>query len=154
MAVGRIVALALALCACAALAQKHANATLTVNVMDQSGACIPGAHITVTDETTGLRFEATTDVDGQAALHLDHGVYKLRVGAAGFASWEETHIKLTAETHRDVKLPVDYSGPIVVIDAAPILPEDYQFLAMEIPLIPMQQFSSPDKPLRRRSHWF
>jgi hypothetical protein len=151
MTVARIVALALALCACTALAQERTNATLVVEVTDPTGARIPGAQITATDETTGSRFEGATDLNGHAAFHLDQGIYKLRVGAKGFAFWEQTQLKLTAESHRNVilRIPAYYAPPIVQV-VAPILPEDHQFLVMEIPLIPMQQFVSPDKPLRRR----
>jgi hypothetical protein len=149
----RIAATVLALCASSALAQQPAKGALTVVVKDISGAVIPGARIVVTAMRTGAHSETTTDRSGQAVLQIDQGSYDLKVRFTGFTSWEEEEVKVNAETQRTVTLNIAPScGPIAI--EAPDMPLEHQVLATEIPLIPMQQFTPPAKPLRHKMHWF
>jgi hypothetical protein len=152
----RIVAIALALCACQALAQERAQFALNVVVIDQSGAVISGAQITAIAATTGARFEASTDANGRAALQLDQGTYEMKVHARGFMNWEDGKVGVDAGTQRTVTMlinPLAECGPCVVSDS-PEIRLEYAPIPPEIPLIPMQQFVPPAKPLRRRAHWF
>jgi hypothetical protein len=121
--------------------------------MDQTGARVPGAHVAATNQATGARIEAATGADGQATLQMNGGTYQLRVHAKGIASCEENEIEVKTEIRKNVTLRLAYTGsPIIVSDAPGMLP-DRPASATEIPLIATQQFSPPNRPLRRRSHW-
>jgi len=153
MANARFAAIALAIYSCITLAQNHAQATFTTTVTDQTGARVPGARITVTDEATGSRTASPTDSTGQATFQLNEGTYQLRVQAKGFESYEEKEIEVKAAIKKNVTLQIGRSfSPIVVSDAPEIL-LDHPVLAIEIPIIPTSQFSPPNRTLRRRSRW-
>jgi hypothetical protein len=154
MTVARIAAIALALSACTAFAQERPATTLIVVVTDQSGAVIPGARIVATDQATGSRFDAVADTTGQAIVHLDKGTYELRVQAGGFQLLLEPNVEMHTETHKEVTLRISSwsSGPVV--SGGPEIPLEYQPVAAELPLIPMQQLAAPAKPVHPRPHWF
>jgi len=153
MAPVRTVAIVLALCSCSALAQQSVKGTLSVVVTDQTGAWISGARITAIETQTGARFEAIADGNGQAVLHIDQGSYELTVRSTGFKSWEEKEIKVNAATQRTATLDLEHGGCLWVYEA-PEMPLERQALVAKIPLIPMQQFAPPAKPLRHKLHWF
>src|SRR5207248_2820931 len=69
-------------------AQSSANAgQLVGQVLDTSGASIPGAELVVRNEETNFTRTVTTDDAGRyAATHLPLGQYEITVRAAGFAN--------------------------------------------------------------------
>jgi hypothetical protein len=68
-------------------------------VTDQSGAAVPQAKITVTNEKTGVSTDALTDAGGlYNVTHLEPGVYAVSVEAKGFRRFEEQHIVLRADS--------------------------------------------------------
>ena len=72
-----------------AYAQHSATATLNGAVRDANGALVTSAQVTVTQNATGVRREATTNDDGFFVItNLPSGNYELKVKAQGFA--EET----------------------------------------------------------------
>ena len=152
----RIAAIALALISSAALAQQPARVTLTVTVTDQSGALIPGAHVTATRADSGLRSEAIADPagpsTGQATLQLEPGIYTLRVQAKGFKYWEERNVELKTATRRTYALPIDDIHPPCTLPCEPILflviPAEHPQLTTEIPMMPLQQMAPPARRLR------
>jgi hypothetical protein len=154
MTVARIAVIALALAVCTAHAQEHAKTTLTVDVTDPIGSVIPDARIMATDQVTGSRLFLDADANGHAVIPLDQGTYKLKVEAPGFEHWEESEVIVNAEMHRDVSLRIaalTFNDPIY---AQPEIPVERQPVAAELPLIPMQQFVAPARPIRHRPHWF
>lgn len=148
---------ALAIYSCTIFAQNQVQSTLSITVIDPTRAHVPGAHLAVTDETTGARLEATTDASGQATFHLNEGHYDLKVWAKAFKSYEEKPIEVKTETHRDVTLHIADTGGPPLVQGTPEFPLETllepQMLASEIPLIPIQQFLPTAKPLRHRPHW-
>jgi hypothetical protein len=68
-------------------------------VEDQSGAVVPNAAITITNNATGLARETQTDESGRYALNnvLD-GSYNLTATAAGFRSIARTDVMVTINT--------------------------------------------------------
>ncbi len=57
---------------------QSATATLDVTVVDPDRAAIPGAHISMTNASTGARRERLTNNDGQAAVtQLAPGRYRI-----------------------------------------------------------------------------
>jgi hypothetical protein len=123
-------------------------------VTDQTGAVIPGASIVATEQSTESKYRATTDVRGEAIIHLDQGNYDLNVQARGFKTWENNEVKVNGEIQRSITLIVFPAtcGPCVVVEG-PEIPLVQTALLVEIPLIPMQQLVPPGRPLRHRRRW-
>src|SRR6201996_2518479 len=90
---------------CASL-HAQANTGLTGRVTDPSGAAIPGAHITFVNEATGIRTQAAASSVGLYTANLTAGTYDIRVEAAGFKQFEQTHVvvEVGAEATDDIKL--------------------------------------------------
>src|SRR4051794_34985369 len=59
-------------------------ATLSGAIRDQSGAPIPGASITITNQETGATIQAVSDGEGGYRLTLTPARYSVDVGLEGF----------------------------------------------------------------------
>ena len=71
--------------------------TLNGTVLDATGAVIPGASVTVTDNATGVENRATTTSAGAYTLpYLPQGTYTIRVTAAGFRTATAENVTLRA----------------------------------------------------------
>ena len=69
-----------------ALAQGETTSAIVGQVRDLSGALVPGATVTITDQDTGLKRSATTDDSGRFNFpQLKPGTYSVAVEAPGFA---------------------------------------------------------------------
>src|ERR1700761_957134 len=61
------------------------RSSVTGRVSDPSGAAIPDAQITVTDQQTGVAAHTKTDATGNYTVpELDPGVYSIKVEKQGF----------------------------------------------------------------------
>src|SRR6266545_509089 len=70
--------------------------SITGKVVDPSGSVIPGAKLSATSQTTGLRREATSASDGGFLLPLlPPGTYNLSAGANGFQGYEQHGLIVT-----------------------------------------------------------
>src|SRR5437899_2337617 len=97
----RILAIALLALFLAAPRPGSAQATGTISgtVRDSSGAVVPGAKITATNEGTNLTRSVEADDAGQYIVpQLPVGAYQVRVDKAGFASFAQNGISLQANT--------------------------------------------------------
>jgi outer membrane receptor protein involved in Fe transport len=91
---------ALVICALFSINPLYAqgNASVVGVVSDSSGAVVPSALVTITNEDTGLRQTATTDNEGRYNFpRLVVGNYAISVSASGFKTVSQTGINLTAE---------------------------------------------------------
>lgn len=62
-------------------------------ITDQSHAVVPGAQVTITNDATGLKREATSDATGLfRILDLPQGTYTLDVSASGFRPLKKTTV--------------------------------------------------------------
>ena len=77
-----------------ALAQE--NATLSGAVADSSGALIPGAEVTVTNDATGMVATSLTDGIGEYEFSLQPGIYTLTVELPGFETEIASNLELGA----------------------------------------------------------
>jgi len=69
--------------------------SVTGEVTDQTGAVVPGAQVSITNDATGLKREATTDATGRyRILDLPNGNYTIEVTAKGFATLRKTSISV------------------------------------------------------------
>src|SRR5438270_11772655 len=72
--------------------------SVTGTVTDPSGAIVPGAQVTVTNEATGLKRQTTTDAAGNyRVLDLPQGNYTIEVTASGFKPLKVTSITILIE---------------------------------------------------------
>ncbi len=70
--------------------------TVTGTVTDDSGASIPGATVSVTNENTGLTLESVSDETGTYTIrNVTAGPYTLRATLQGFKEFVQTGIPVT-----------------------------------------------------------
>lgn len=84
----------------------QANAGLTGRVMDPSGAAIPGAHITLINEATGIKTQVAASSMGLYTAPLPAGTYDITVEMPGFERFKETHVivEVGAQATDNIKL--------------------------------------------------
>lgn len=100
------------ICTPAIAAQSPSTATLRGRVLDQSGAAVPGATVTVTNTATGLTRETTTDTSGfYAVTSLPvTGHYAVSIALAGFATNQVQDLDLRAGETATVDATLVASG--------------------------------------------
>ena len=102
------------------VAYPQENATLTGTVYDPSGAAIPNAQLTITNNATGQARTTNSNDSGLFAFtNIGVGEYKLTVSAPGFQSYLKTGIMVNvAQTLRsDVVLTIGSSTTEVSVEA-------------------------------------
>src|SRR6476646_10734435 len=110
-------ALVLALFACANLlllspARGQAvYGTIFGTVTDKSGAAVPDAKVTVTDEAKGTVVSTTSNANGDYSVpHLIPDLYDLKVEAKGFKNFETKGIQVQADTAPRIDPTMDVGG--------------------------------------------
>ena len=82
--------------AAAAFAQRDLG-TIVGTVTDQQGAAVPNAKVTITEDSTGLKYQVETTSNGEYIRPaLKAGTYSVEVEAAGFKKSVQHNILLTA----------------------------------------------------------
>jgi hypothetical protein len=104
----------LGICALAtpAFAQSPNNAAIVVVVVDQTGAVVSGARVTVVNSATGSSRDAVSGAEGVAtfpALPLD-GSYRISVSKSGFTAKDVTGLTLQASESSTVQIKLVASG--------------------------------------------
>ena len=94
-------------------------------IIDQTGAGIAGATVTVTDPQRGITRTVTTDYSGDYAVpNLTPGVYTVRAAAKGFKTVERPNIQVEVATDLtvDLALPTgQVSETVVVTEEVPLI---------------------------------
>ena len=96
---------------------------------DASGAAIPGATVTVTDEAKGTSVTAKSNESGGYSIeHLIPDLYTVKVEATGFKGFETNHLQLLADTSPKVDAAMQTGGASETVnvnaDAIPQLKTD------------------------------
>jgi len=94
------------------------TATLTGFVSDPQGARVAGAQISLTNQATGARRDATTTEDGNYVFaNLPPGLYTVRVESRGFAIREFKDVRLDVgrAVTLDVPLSIERVGEVVTV---------------------------------------
>jgi hypothetical protein len=94
------------------------NASLSGTVTDPSGAAIPGAKMTLTNEATGFKANFISDAAGEYSFHnLTPGKYDMNVTANGFKTTDQKGIELAVSqaARIDVKLPLGKTDETVTV---------------------------------------
>ena len=96
------------------------RATLTGLVRDASGAVVPGATVSITNDATGIRRIATTSADGAfLVVDLAPGEYLVETAAAGFQTYAQLVQLSTGQRGRlDVSLATGGVNETVQVQAA------------------------------------
>jgi len=98
---------------------------ITGHVQDTSGALVSGAHITLTNEGTGVVANAISTSTGTYTFELvNPGTYTLRVDASGFSPQitKGVQVHVQESVTQDYTLSVgDVSQQVTVVSAAPLL---------------------------------
>src|SRR5262245_62073167 len=91
-----------------AFAQASTVATVRGHVEDPSGAVLPVATVTLTNQGTKAMTTAVTDERGQYLVSVFPGSYDLKVELSGFKTYEQKNIALSPSDQRglDVRLEV------------------------------------------------
>jgi hypothetical protein len=131
-------------------------ATLTVTVVDQTDARIPGAHVSVTRPGANNKLQADSSLNGQVIFELEPGIYDLNVQSNGFSQWKENGLNFTGSMETQVTLIVCcVSDPIIVDDIYRGPPVESMVVSVQIPFEPLPQLSLTVIELQsRKRHWF
>jgi hypothetical protein len=119
--------LMVSLLAVSPVAYAQVSATVNGTVYDASGAVIPGATVTLTQEATKEMRTTVSNGEGYFAFPaLLTGTYSVKIEAKGFKGYEQHGIALSAGDLRKLSglvLPVGQQGEIVTVEAnAQIIP--------------------------------
>src|SRR5882757_1244684 len=109
------------LMAAATSARAQYSSGIEASVTDQSGAVIPNAQATLTNQDTQVSQSATANSQGLVRiLHLPPGRYRISVTAPGFAGWEQTDIVIEGTDIRTVypKLNVGTAQATIEVTAS------------------------------------
>src|SRR6187402_2185278 len=89
-------------------------------VLDQSGAVVPSAEVTLTNQDTQVKQTATANAQGYLqVLHLPPGRYTATVTAVGFTTWQQKDIDVEGTDTRTIypKLSVGATQSTVQVTA-------------------------------------
>ena len=98
-------------------------------VTDKTGAAVPGATVTVTDESKGTIVTATSNSTGDYSVpHLIPDVYDLKVVVKGFKTFEVKGLSVEADAAPRIDPTMDIGGSETTVevnaDAQPVLKTD------------------------------
>ncbi len=86
-------------------------------VTDKTGAAVPGATVTVTDESKGTVVTVTSNGTGDYTVpHLIPDVYDLKVTAKGFKTFEAKGISVEADTAPRIDPTMDIGGAETTVE--------------------------------------
>ncbi len=131
------------------------NADITGAVMDPQGLAVPGASITVTNQSTDIHREAVSSGTGSYRISsLEPGTYSIRVQKDGFETLERTGVTLfvATVTRLDLRIGVGHSDQTVTVngDASLLQTENAQISTSvnknqydDLPLVQQGRIRSP-----------
>jgi hypothetical protein len=94
-------------------------------VVDQSGAALPGAKLTGTNDATGIHFQTSSDSNGLFTFPvLPVGAYTIEVEHPGFAKLTQKNITLSVGARLTLNLSLSVAGQttsVTVTDEPPIV---------------------------------
>lgn len=101
-------------------AQVAGTGSIQGEVVDSSGARIPSAIVTLTEEATRVERTATTDKAGLFVFpNITPGTYTVSVTAAGFKKFSKTHnvLEVGSNISVDARLPTGGASETVTVEA-------------------------------------
>ena len=118
-------------------------------VTDTTGAAVPGATVTVTDEAKGTTVTAQSNGTGDFTVeHLIPDVYDIKVEMSGFNGYEQKGIHVSADSSVKVVAALTVGGTTVVVevnaDQVPQLKTDRADVAMNFSSQELENLPIPD----------
>ena len=90
--------------------------TLEGTVVDQSGAGVPDAKLTVTNNATGIKFRTSSDSSGLFTIPvLPVGTYTVEVEHAGFGKLTQRNVTLTVGAQLSLSLTLTLAGQVAAV---------------------------------------
>jgi hypothetical protein len=101
-------------------AAQSGAAEITGTVADSTGAVVPKATVTITNEATGAKTVLTTTVAGLYYARLNPGAYRIEVEREGFRSLTVTNVPVEAgrSVRQDITLEVGTVRQAVQVSAS------------------------------------
>jgi hypothetical protein len=106
----------------AAQAQLSGKGAVSGTVFDSTGAAVPGATVTITNDATGIATATTSTSAGDYAVStLDPGIYTVTVTAKGFEkqTQKDVHVNALETQTYSPKMTVGAEGSEVTVTTAP-----------------------------------
>lgn len=120
-----VVLVALSVVAAAAPAFAQQRGSVSGRVVDAGGLALPGATVTIKEQSTGFeRTVVTAETGAFTVPNLDPGVYTITADLPGFAPFKQMDVRLNAgsEIALDVKLQIaGLREQVVVTGVAPLI---------------------------------
>lgn len=127
---------ALALLAAAPARAQRDLGTITGTVTDSSGAVLPNATITITENATGESTKLQTSSNGDFTRPaLLPGTYTVKAEAAGFRPAEQQNLEVTAGSRVGVSLTLEVGGTnqsVTVTAEAPVIQSESTQLGAQL----------------------
>jgi hypothetical protein len=90
----------------------QATATISGRVVDQAGAVLPGATVSVTNTGTGATRETVSNAEGLYIVPaLDPGMYNVKAQLTGFTAQSRDSIELITGSNLSVELELGIAAP-------------------------------------------
>ena len=127
--------------------------SISGTIKDASGAVIPNAKVTLTNDATGISASATTGAEGQYTFSpVKIGHYTISAAMAGFQTVEQKNVTVDVEqrVHVDITLPLGQSKETIIVDAAPPILQTLDASVGQV----IQEKSINDLPLNGRNFTF
>lgn len=101
------------------------NAQITGRVTDQTGAIVPGAAVSATNQQTGLTRESVANSDGYfTILYLPPGTYKIAIRKEGFKTMERPGVILNVDQSARLDFVLEagaVTDAVTITSEAPLL---------------------------------
>lgn len=99
-----------------ALAQSSVGGRVSGRVTDQSGAIIPGAHVSAQNINTGVVSGTESDASGYYVLQLAQGDYAISASATGMATVKHENVVITTGGDAGVDFPLPVAATQTVVE--------------------------------------
>ena len=118
------------------------NATLGGSVTDPTGALIPGAEVTATNDITGVAATDMTDANGEYAFTLQPGIYTITAEVPGFQTGIESNVALGAgqQILRNIMLEIGVVATTITVGTR-AEPRSITESAVPVDAIPFQEIT-------------
>lgn len=113
-------------------------------ISDPTGAVVPNANVTITDEQRGVSFQVMSNGSGWYVRNqLPNGVYDIHVQAQGFKAVDQKNVvvNIDRETRNDITMALGNAQQTVTVQAneAPVLVTDRAEISTTLPAAELNQ---------------
>ncbi len=93
------------------------NGSISGNVLDQQGAVVPGAVVSVVNTETGAQRTATTNDEGRYTISgLPVGVYNIKIESTGFAAATRENVQVSVAVNTEINFDLSAGQVAAQVD--------------------------------------